>query len=298
MTALTLTPAPLKDRTIEERVLSAALSGLSRNSCRAYTRHLKLFLSYLAATKLPLNRETVESFMATAPPYAAYNQALSAIKRLAMQAAAHGWIAYETAVQIDSIRTKKRLGQLAGAWLTIDQAKALLAAPDAATVAGKRDLAVLALLIGCGLRREEAAGLSWLQFDKREDRWMLLNIEGKGGRIRTVAVPRWAAEILHNWRHELPSTEFGYIVRSFTPQGKINGSLSATAIWDIVLAYATKIGVKCSPHDLRRTYAKLARKGGAPLDVIQKSLGHSSVRTTELYTASGEEANAGDYLKL
>jgi site-specific recombinase XerD len=79
----------------------------------------------------------------------------------------------------------------------------------------------------------------------------------------------------------------------------MNGSLSPAAIRDIVQHYGTRIGVPAlNPHDLRRTFAKLARQGGAELETIQRSLGHASLRTTEIYLESGDTANAGDFIQI
>jgi site-specific recombinase XerD len=295
---------PLKSQPIEAIVLAAALSGLSKNTCRVYSTHLTEFLFYLHAHESALSRLSVEQYIASREfALSSFNQMLSAIKRLAMQAAQHGWIAYPVAVQIDALRTRTQRGTKAGNWLTLDQARALLNAPDG-TIRGKRDKAVLALLLGCGLRRVELAKLAWDQLKQRDSRWMLIDIKGKGGRIRTIAVPDWVYTALDAWGtiafryHAAWAERSGFVVRSIREDGTINGSLSASGVWDIVLHYASLTGVVCTPHDLRRTFAKLARKNGAPLDVIQKSLGHSSVRTTEIYTSSGEEANAGDYFKL
>jgi integrase/recombinase XerD len=59
--------------------------------------------------------------------------------------------------------------------------------------------------------------------------------------------------------------------------------MAAQAIADVVRAYGDQLGVKLAAHDLRRTFAKLAHKGGARLDQIQLSLGHASIKTTERY---------------
>jgi integrase len=89
------------------------------------------------------------------------------------------------------------------------------------------------------------------------------------------------------------------LLRSIKQDGTIGESLSPAAIRDIVRRYGSMIGIPdLSPHDLRRTYAKLSRLGGAPLETVQKSLGHASSRTTDLYTSTGEEANAGDFFSL
>lgn len=79
----------------------------------------------------------------------------------------------------------------------------------------------------------------------------------------------------------------------------VNGSLSPSAIRDIVAHYARLIGVpNLAPHDLRRTCARLAREGGAPIETIQATLGHASIQTTERYIASTAASNAGDFIKV
>lgn len=89
------------------------------------------------------------------------------------------------------------------------------------------------------------------------------------------------------------------LLRSISRSGTINGSLSPAAIRDIVRKHGAAIGIPdLNPHDLRRTCAKLSRLGGAPLETIQKTLGHASLKTTEVYLATGEEANAGDFIQL
>jgi len=89
------------------------------------------------------------------------------------------------------------------------------------------------------------------------------------------------------------------LLRAVDSSGTITKSLSPSAVRDIVRHYGAKIQVPdLNPHDLRRTHARLARLGGAPIETIQKSLGHASVQTTERYMRTGEEANAGDYFAL
>ena len=89
------------------------------------------------------------------------------------------------------------------------------------------------------------------------------------------------------------------LLRSVSPAGALTQSLSPAAIHQIVSRHGRTIGVPdLAPHDLRRTYSRLARLGGCPLETIQHSLGHASVQTTERYVRTGEEANAGDWIKL
>ena len=100
------------------------------------------------------------------------NQRLAAIRKLAREAALNGLLAPEIAAGIDQVPGIKQRGTRAGNWLTRDQAQALLNLPDPNTLKGKRDRALLALLIGCGLRRSEAVGLPEDQLQQRDGRWV------------------------------------------------------------------------------------------------------------------------------
>jgi site-specific recombinase XerD len=80
----------------------------------------------------------------------------------------NGLLAPEAAAGIDQVPGAKQRGTRAGNWLTRDQAQALLDLPDPETLKGKRDRAVLSLLIDCALRRSEAAGLELADIQQRE----------------------------------------------------------------------------------------------------------------------------------
>ena len=86
-----------------------------------------------------------------------------------------------------------------GRWLTSAGARELLGTPDSGSLRGKRDRAILAVLLGCGLRRAEVAGVEITQFRIVEDRWVIADLIGKHGRIRTVAVPIWAKAAVDEW---------------------------------------------------------------------------------------------------
>jgi site-specific recombinase XerD len=91
------------------------------------------------------------------------------------------------------------LGIRLGNWLTADQARILWQLPDAGTLKGKRDRAILSILLGCGLRRHELAELTFDHLQQREDRWAVVDLIGKAGHVRTVPVPNWVKEIIDNW---------------------------------------------------------------------------------------------------
>ncbi len=90
----------------------------------------------------------------------------------------------------------KRLGVRIGNWLTIDQSKTLLRESPSSNLRGKRDRAILALFIGCGLRRAELVGLRTEDFQVREEHSVIAELVGKGQHIRTVPVPLWAKRVV------------------------------------------------------------------------------------------------------
>jgi integrase len=85
----------------------------------------------------------------------------------------------------------RQKGARLGNWLTREQAKELLAVPGRSKLKGKRDYVIIALLVGCALRRQGLATLNIEDIQLREGRWVVIDLRGKGGRIRTVAVPQF-----------------------------------------------------------------------------------------------------------
>jgi integrase/recombinase XerD len=102
---------------------------------------------------------------------ASINLRLSPIRRLAREMADNQLLDPAVAAAIERVPGVERRGNRVGNWLTKDQANQLLNAPDPVTLIGKRDRAILALLIGCGLRRAEVVSLSVEGIQQREARW-------------------------------------------------------------------------------------------------------------------------------
>jgi site-specific recombinase XerD len=86
-----------------------------------------------------------------------------------------------------------------GKWLTVEQSRTLLAEPQGNSLRGKPERAILALLIGWGLRRTELVGLELEDVQLREERWVIADLIGKGKHIRTVPVPVWAKNAVDEW---------------------------------------------------------------------------------------------------
>jgi integrase len=109
------------------------------------------------------------------------NLRLAAIRRLAYEAADSGLLSPEQAAGIRRIKGAKKLGVRVGNWLLANEARALWELPDGKTLKGKRDRAILSLLLACGLRRGEVAALELDDIQRREDHWAIVDLTGKAG---------------------------------------------------------------------------------------------------------------------
>jgi len=212
------------------------------------------------------------------------NLRLGAVRRLAYEAAECGLLSADLAAGIRRVKGVKKLGVRLGNWLTAEQGQALWQAPDPERLKGKRDRALLALLLACGLRRHEAAELTLDHLQQREGHWAIVDLSGKAGHVRTVPVPDWVHGQLNEWIKGA-GIEAGRLFRRVSSAGKPWGErVTEKLVWHVVKEFAAKIGVtKLAPHDLRRTCARLCRAGGGELEQIQFLLGHISVQTTERY---------------
>ena len=127
------------------------------------------------------------------------NVRLAAVRRLAYEAADSGLLSPELAASIRRVKSPKKLGVRLGNWLTAEQGKTLLSIPVGSSVRGKRDFAMLALLLGCGLRRSELVHLTIEHLQRREDHWAIIDLVGKGGHVRTVPIPAWVKKAIDIW---------------------------------------------------------------------------------------------------
>ena len=218
------------------------------------------------------------------------NVRMSAIRKLVGEARRNGMIGLEEAANLTDIPNVRQKGTRLRNCLSREQATKLLAIPDRSTLKGKRNYVIIALLIGCALRRRELASLKIEDIQLRERRWVIIDLRGKGGRVRTVAVPIWVKQAIDTWI-TAAKLEKGRLLRPLSKSCKILGDeLGDWAIWSVVEQSSKQIGIEhFGAHDLRRTCAKLCRKNGGDLEQIKFLLGHSSIQTTERYLGSEQD---------
>ena len=260
----------------------------SQHSKRAYEAAVISFLAWYERQGAPgLTKATVQQYRAeleiSGLSPSTINVRIAAIRKLAAELADNRLLDAAYAAAIAKVGGIPILGTRTGNWLTASEAETLLALPNCHTIKGLRDRALLAVLIGAGLRRSEASNLQVEYVQQREGRWVLADLTGKHNRIRTVPIPSWCKVAIDVWM-TTGSVTSGTVFRPVNEAGHVGpGLLSAQAIRHIVRSYGTRLGMRLAPHDMRRTFARLAHTGRASLDQIRLSLGHSSLTTTEAY---------------
>src|SRR6476620_7143468 len=147
------------------------------------------------------------------------NVRITAVRKLAVEAADNGLLAPELANGIARVKGVASKGIRLGNWLSVQQAQKLLNAPDATTTKGLRDRAILAVLLGCGLRRSEVAALTIGHVQQRDGRWCIVDLVGKHGRVRTIPMPTWVKVAQDAWT-SVASVVDGFVFRPVNRGGQ------------------------------------------------------------------------------
>ena len=273
-----------------EQAKSAVLNSLtSISGKRSYGYAITEFVRwYCSEPRLAFNRTVVLRYrihleQAGYAP-STINLRLAAVRRIAYEAADAGLLSPELAAGIRRVKGVRQLGVRVGNWLTAEQGQRLLQASPPIGLRGRRNYAMLAVLIGCGLRRSELLGLTLSSIQLREEHWIIADLCGKGGHIRTVPIPRWVKDSIDAWT-EAAGINSGRVFRAINKAGQVWGDgMTDKVLWELVKHAAHRAGIeRLAPHDLRRTCARLCHLAGGELDQIQFLLGHVSVQTTERY---------------
>jgi len=294
----------LAKRTTDDLAPFVAMVSASVNSPhtrRAYERNLNDFLAWFEAEQrkhaakgepFELNKATVYTYRdllrQAGVGRSSINQRLTAIRRLATELSDNAMLNPFVADGIGRVKGLPKRGKRMGNWLTQQQAQQLLDMPDTSTMVGLRDRALLAVAVGCGLRRQEIASLTLDHIQQREGRWCIVDLVGKRDKVRTVSMAPWVKSAVDDWISAAGLKEGSRIFLPVNRGDNIAGaSMTDQAVYYRVKVYTDALGVDIAPHDLRRTFAKLARSNGATLEQISLELGHDSIATTQRYL--GEE---------
>jgi len=273
-----------------DQAKSAVLNSLtSADAQRGYRHAIDEFVEwYCSEPRLSFSRTVVLRYrIHLESRYLApgtINLRLGAVRRLAYEAADCGILSPDLAAGIRRVKGLKKIGVRLGNWLTAEQSQKLWQTPSGERLKAKRDRALLAVLLACGVRRHEAVELDFAHIQRREEHWAIVDLKGKAGHTRTIPMPGWVKNVLDQWIQAANITS-GKLFRRVHKMGKAWGErLTEKAVWQVVREYATKAGIdKLAPHDLRRTCARLCYAAGGELEQIQFLLGHVSIQTAERY---------------
>jgi integrase len=291
------------------------MAGLSQHTQRAYVRWISQYLREVGrldpaeyspeAVEIP----TIISVLGAAN-LKAWLGALKARKlgkqSLGQAKAAVVWMAqlmgdmekapYEVAAGLSRVKMPRaETGQRTGTWLTVEEVKHILrgARHSAKTpAAAARNSAVIALLVICGLRRDEITRIQWGDLQK-QGRNPIIGVHGKGSKLRQIKLTNAVADAIEAWRayHPDGDVDSAVMFTRIMKNGRVTTqSITDKAVWLVVRDSAVAAGLgKVAPHDLRRSFARGAYEAGASFELIRQSLGHSNIATTERYVNSALE---------
>ena len=268
-----------------EHAKTAVLNSLTPVSGqRTYDHAIREFVAwYCSEPRLAFNRTVVLRYRIHleqrkyAP--ATINLRLAAVRRIAYEAADAGLLSPELAAGIRRVKGVRRIGVRFGNWLTPEQGRRLLESATPLTARELRDHAMVAMLIGCGLRR--AVGPE-PRVNPATRRALGDCRSGRQGRSRAHRPhTHWVKSTLDAWMAAAAITH-GRVFRAINKAGRVWGDGMSPKV--VVRAAAGRAAIdKLAPHDLRRTCARLCHLAGGELDQIQFLLGHVSIQTTEPY---------------
>jgi integrase len=274
-----------------ENLLRAGVNPLDFNALQEYAAGLKS--SRQAFLRSALRLVSSE-----------YEQALKAgatDKNIAkVQAGVYRLEAMHSAIKVEVKKVVK-----AHTWLTGAQVREITALCDG-SLEGQRNWLILSLLLGAGLRRDELARLTFRNLKQVPRKNAvgfrdILEVEGKGAKSRDIPIQTLLAKRIRKWQTAIDAANNTYIVRSLGMGKQIGGSISEIAIFHICRKYGDRIGVDdLTPHDMRRTYARLGYEASVPITQISILLGHSSVATTQRYLdlSLDIETTVSDFIPL
>jgi len=268
-------------RELEEFLDALTLEGRSAHSVRAYRRDLEALLTALPGSLDQVRpadlRECFRHQQQAGRSPSSINRAIAAARSLCRFLYEEGRLETNPAQALRSIR----LGPLlAPKHLTVAEMERLLSLPSPDTPTGRRDRALLVLLYNTGLRVGELCSLSREDMRLPAEGWGVLQVVGKGRRLRRLPINRPAADALLACLADRDDVEPALFLN------RSGGRFSVRGIALLVNRYLRAAGItdRSGPHVLRHTFATHALRARPNLRAVQELLGHAWVTTTQRYT--------------
>ena len=168
--------------------------------------------------------------------------------------------------------------------LSLEEIEKLISVIDKTTDLGQRNLCMMEVLYGCGLRVTELTELKISNINFKEG---YIKVEGKGDKVRFVPLADYTAGLIQHYIKEVRAKQ--KIDKKYTDTLFLNqrgSKISRVMVFIIIKEQAQRAGIQknISPHTFRHSFATHLLQNGADLRYIQEMLGHSSITTTEIYT--------------
>lgn len=210
-------------------------------------------------------------------------------RKLAALSSLFEYLCEKNAVETNPVKGAKRPRVESGEGKTPalgdHQARALLDAPDPATLKGKRDRALLSVLLYHGLRREELCLLKVRDIHSRRG-VPHLRVHGKGNKLRHLPLHPGSAERIHTYLEAAGHGDTPAAPLFQPARRQTRAALTADGVYKTVLAYAAQARIDLQGfgvHSLRATAATNALEHEADIAKVQEWLGHANIATTRIY---------------
>ena len=205
-----------------------------------------------------------------------------------------------SALPADKIKLAKQSAGQSIHFLSFDQIKQLLSAPDVENIIGLRDRAILETLFSSGLRVSELIALNRDNFERVKDKFLELNIIGKGNKSRAIYFSKRALNRIKKYLQARKDIDKALFV-NYKPGAEKTSSrrLTVRSVENIIKKYNKIAGlpVNTTPHTLRHSYATDLLNQGVDLRLVQEFLGHANIATTQIYTHVTNKKLKDVYLK-
>jgi integrase/recombinase XerD len=282
-TGVAAAPEPSSD----DRLIEIWLHGRSPHTQRAYAADVARLRAHARKPLAALTLADLQSFADAVAEFAPATRyrALSAVKSLVAFGHRLGYLPFDVggALRLPAVR-----GRLAERILPESGVHRMLSLEP-----NERDRAILTLLYASAVRVSELCSLRWRDVQASGDSAQI-TVFGKGGKTRAIRLPAAVGQQLERLRGDAGGE--GPVFRS----RKQGGALTPVAVLRIVRQAARRagIGLAVSPHWLRHAHASHALDRGAPIHLVQATLGHASVSTTGRYLHARPTDSSSRYLGL
>ena len=175
-----------------------------------------------------------------------------------------------------------------GRCLTQQETKGLIAACKRdKTIAGKRDLAMIVLMLATGLRRSEVVALGIDDYNTRNGE--LIVIVGKGNKQRVVFIQADSRQLIKPWIN-CRGKGLGALFQPINNRNIINRQMTSQSLYDLLKKRSIEAKIEhCTPHDFRRTFVTRLLESGVDINTVRQLAGHSDIQTTARYDLRDEK---------